>query len=83
MSEALNCNELVELVTEYFEDALSPEARQRFEDHVSRCSGCRNYLQQMRQTITLTGKLAQSSMSEAAQRELLNAFRDWKNEQVS
>jgi anti-sigma factor RsiW len=74
----LTCQELVELVTDYFEGALAPEARQRFEAHVQGCDGCQAYVDQMRQTIRLAGELTPAQVSEAAQQRLLAAFRDWK-----
>jgi anti-sigma factor RsiW len=80
MSESLNCAELVELVTQYLEDALSPQARHAFENHLSNCRGCAAYLQQMRLTITLTGMLTEANIEKAAQDELLHVFRNWKSE---
>lgn len=75
---ALTCQELVELVTHYLEDALAPVARSRFEAHLRDCEGCQVYLDQMRQTIRLTGQLSEASLSDAARRKLLDVFRDWK-----
>ena len=46
--EQLSCQELVELVTDYLEGALSPEETARFEDHIGRCAGCTAYLEQIR-----------------------------------
>ncbi len=51
------CRELVELVTDYLEGALSPEQHARFENHIAGCDGCTTYLEQMRETIRLTGTL--------------------------
>jgi anti-sigma factor RsiW len=42
--EQLSCQELVELVTDYLEGALSPVDAARFEDHIGRCTGCAAYL---------------------------------------
>ena len=75
----MTCKELVELVTDYYEGTLSPAERARFELHLQGCSGCRNYLEQMRQTIKLTGKLTEESLSPVAQQELLGIFRNWKH----
>jgi hypothetical protein len=47
------CQEVVELVTDYFENALDRGERERFEDHVATCSACVAYLRQMRITIEL------------------------------
>ena len=77
--EQLSCQELVELVTDYLEGALSPEATARFEDHISRCSACTIYLEQIRQTIALTGRLTADELSPEAERELLAAFRGWRS----
>ena len=56
-ADELTCRELVELVTDYAEDALSPEQRARFEAHVAACEGCRRYLDQYRRTIDLVRQL--------------------------
>ena len=76
--EQLSCQELVELVTDYLEGALSAEDAARFEDHVSRCTGCHTYMEQMRQTVALTGRLSAGELSPEAERELLEAFRGWR-----
>ncbi|MCI0552764.1 MAG: zf-HC2 domain-containing protein [Anaerolineae bacterium] len=72
------CKELVELVTEYLEGNLPDETRLRFEQHLSGCAGCTAYLEQMRQTIRLTGRLREESLTPQQQDELLKLFRDWK-----
>jgi anti-sigma factor RsiW len=75
--EQLSCQEFVELVTDYLEGVLSPEDNARFEDHVGRCTGCSAYLEQIRETIALTGRLTPESLSAEAERTLLDAFRGW------
>jgi anti-sigma factor RsiW len=76
--EQLSCRELVELVTDYLEGALSEEERMRFEQHISGCDGCKVYLEQMRQTIELLGRLLAPALAPEAERELLEAFRGWR-----
>ena len=76
--EHLSCQELVELVTDYLENALSADERARFEAHIGRCDGCTVYLRQMRQTIELTGSLSPEALSPEAGRALLHAFRGWR-----
>ena len=77
--EQLSCQELVELVTGYLEGALSAEDAARFEEHISRCSACAIYVEQIRQTIALTGRITPESLSPEAERELLGAFRGWRS----
>jgi anti-sigma factor RsiW len=74
----LTCQELVELVTDYLEDALPSHERLRFEDHLAGCAGCRRYLEQMRLTVTTLGRLCEDDLSSAARDDLLAAFRTWK-----
>ena len=77
--EQLSCRELVELVTAYLEGALSAEETDRFEDHIGRCTGCAAYLEQIRQTIALAGRLTPESLSPEAEHALLDAFRGWRS----
>ena len=74
----LTCKELVELVTDYFEDRLPTGENRRFELHVCSCTGCRAYLAQMRALVRAAGRLAELDLPVAAREDLLNAFRAWK-----
>ena len=40
----MKCREVVELMTDYLEGALSAIDRHRFEEHIAGCDGCRAYL---------------------------------------
>jgi anti-sigma factor RsiW len=73
------CVEMVELVTDYLEDALSDRDRRRFETHIARCEHCSAYVGQMRDTLGLLGEIPPESLSEHARDELLAAFRDWRS----
>jgi anti-sigma factor RsiW len=77
---ALTCQELVELVTDYLEGALSPKDHHRFEAHLSECDHCTEYLQQIRATIALTGTLTVGDLSPVQQTELMALFRRWCSE---
>jgi anti-sigma factor RsiW len=74
----LVCAELVELVTAYLEDELAPEARARFEAHVAACEHCGAYVEQMRMTLRVVGHIEPDDLDPEMERELLDAFRDWK-----
>jgi anti-sigma factor RsiW len=76
--DPLTCRQLVELVTEYFEGALSPAERSRFEEHVMSCPPCRAHLEQMRATMRLLGGIPEESLSPDAEATLVAAFRGWK-----
>jgi anti-sigma factor RsiW len=74
----LPCQELVELVTAYFEGSLSRRDRRRFEAHISGCDHCTAYVEQMRETIEATGRLTEEDLDPRARDELLAAFRGWR-----
>jgi anti-sigma factor RsiW len=76
--EALSCQELVELVTAYLEGALAAPDRARFEGHLATCGTCRLYVEQMRTTIRLVGRVTVDDLSPEAERDLLAAFRSWR-----
>ena len=75
MSKNLNCADLIELITDYLDDELSIGERWRFNKHLRGCTGCTNYLAQMRTTIELTGRLSVNDMEPEVLAELLNTFR--------
>jgi anti-sigma factor RsiW len=77
--EDINCQELVELVTDYLEGGMGTELRSRFERHIESCSGCHAHLEQIHATIRVTGFLTPESLSSDAERTLLDAFRGWNS----
>jgi anti-sigma factor RsiW len=77
-AEQLSCQELVELVTSYFEGGLPAADRERFDAHIATCDGCDRYLDQMRATIRVSGSLRPADLAPDEERKLLAAFADWK-----
>ncbi len=73
------CRELVEVITDYLEDRLSPVDRARFEAHLAECEACRIYIEQFRQTIRALGRQPEESLSPEARNALLDAFRGWSH----
>ncbi len=75
------CQDVVALVTEYLEEALSGAERARFEAHLAACPGCAIYLRQMQRTIQALGTLGalkEKTIPADTMAELLQVFRDWK-----
>lgn len=72
----LNCDELVELVTDYLDGALDDETGHRVADHLAGCDGCTTYVDQVRQTIaTLGSSPPDVELTDEARNALLAAFR--------
>ena len=78
MEAEMTCKELVELVSDYLEGTLPNDTRERMENHLSGCDGCTHYLEQMRQTIRLTGQVREETLTPQQRDDLLRLFRDWK-----
>jgi len=77
IARALTCHEVIDLLTDYVEDALPAEERRRVEEHLAICDGCTTYLEQVRETIRLTGMLTEEQIPEQEKQRLLAAFRGW------
>jgi len=75
----MTCREVVELMTDYLEGALTAADRARFEEHIAGCAGCTGYLEQLRVSLRVLGALAEVPVPEAQRRELVAAFRDWRS----
>ncbi len=76
----LVCQEMVELITDYLEGALSRAQRRRFERHIAGCEHCAEYLEQMRTTIRLTGRLQVEDLTPEMREEFSDLYRRWRSE---
>lgn len=74
----ITCRELVELVTAYLDRRMPAEQRLRFEEHIAFCSPCASYLEQMRQTITATGRLGEGDLDQESRDAMLSVFKDFR-----
>lgn len=77
-ADDLTCAQLVELVTEYLEGSLAADRRAILETHLLDCDGCVNYIDQMRTTIALTGRLREGDVPPEVEATLVRAFRGWR-----
>ncbi|HSZ06475.1 MAG TPA: zf-HC2 domain-containing protein [Solirubrobacteraceae bacterium] len=76
----LVCQEMVELVTDYLEGALPRSQRRRFDAHLAKCEHCTEYLEQMRETIRLTGRLEVEDLTPQMREEFIDLYRRWRSE---
>ncbi len=77
----LPCQQVVEMVTDYLEDALSPADRLRLEAHLVTCPHCTEYLAQMRETIRLAGRLTPEDLTPQMSTDLTDLYRRWRDTQ--
>ena len=73
------CRDWTELVTDYVEGALPQAVVDRIERHLRKCSGCMEYLEQMRATIAAVGRLGDDdlgAMPDAMRAVLLEVYQE-------
>jgi predicted anti-sigma-YlaC factor YlaD len=76
--EPISCQEVVELVTDYLEGAMTPEEAARFDHHLTLCEGCVFYVEQIRMTIEAVGRIGEEDVPPHVRDDLVAAFRDFK-----
>ena len=79
--QEMACQELVEVITDYLEGTLPASDRERFDAHLLACGACREYVEQMRALIRLSGGLTVETIEPATRESLLLAFRRWRDAQ--
>ena len=57
-SDDLHCVELVDSLTDYLDGKVDDDQRQRVEQHLATCEGCRAALNQFQTTIRVAGRLS-------------------------
>lgn len=72
--EQIVCQQWVELVTDYLEGTLPPSLQQAADRHLADCPHCTEYLQQMRRTIELAGRLQERDVPADVVDALVLAF---------
>lgn len=75
-----NCRQAVALISDYLEGTLPRRERRRLERHLAACDGCREYLDEMRATIVLTGSAGPEDLSSPALSALLEVFDNFQRD---
>ena len=76
----LPCQQVVEMVTDYLEGAMSAADRRRLDHHLDGCPDCTEYLAQIRETIRLAGRVTPDDLTPEMRTELTDLYRRWRNE---
>ena len=58
----VQCREVVDVLTDYLEGALPAEERAALEQHLLLCQGCSRFVDQLRTSIALTGRLQEADV---------------------
>lgn len=75
---SIACQQWVELVTDYLEDALPAELRAEVDRHLDECPHCREYLEQMRRTVAVAAQLGHEELPDDVVDALARAFAEYR-----
>jgi anti-sigma factor RsiW len=73
--ETMACRAAVELMTTYLDGAMEDRLRRRFEAHLAACPACNAYLEQMRATVAVLGRLEPDRVDPVVRAELVSIYR--------
>ena len=76
----LVCREAVALIAAYVDGSLGGRDRARLERHLSGCRHCSEYLEQVRATMQLLGRVEADDLGDDAVDELVDLYRRWRAE---
>jgi anti-sigma factor RsiW len=80
LRRSLECQQAVELVTDYLEGSLSRRERRRLEAHLRGCPNCSAYLEQIQAVIALSGSVDPEDLNERASSDLIELYRRWRED---
>lgn len=75
--EELRCDQLVEQLTDYLDDALTPEQSELVRGHLALCDGCSAHLAQLRAAVGLIERTPPELPSPDREERLTALFREW------
>lgn len=74
MDTRLACDDVMQRVTEYLDEALPPGGKAAFDRHLAECATCTRHLTEIRQTIHLLGAVPREPMPAPMKDRLLQAL---------
>lgn len=74
-----NCDEVIQLLTDYVDAELDEESRQLLDRHFGACPNCDNFLKSFRATIEMTGTFRCDDIPE----EVSNRLQTFLTEQLN
>jgi anti-sigma factor RsiW len=73
----LTCRELVEVVTDYLDGALSPDRHAEVVAHLEDCEDCLRYLAQLQTTLRVLATVPSPMLSAQERTAVVEAFGAW------
>ncbi len=76
----ITCRQVVALVTAYLDGTLPQDQHDLFAAHLAECENCSEYLNQIRVTIALSGRLTDEDLDPLARADLIDLYRRWRTD---
>jgi anti-sigma factor RsiW len=76
----VTCREVAELLSDYLDDAIPAPDRARLDAHLAECDGCTSALEQLRETVRVTGTLSEEQVEHEQLEPVRIVFRAWRIE---
>ncbi len=80
LSKDLVCEQAVQLITDYLDGTLGRRQRRALERHLRGCPNCSAYLEQLRTTIALSGRVETDELPEETRADLIELYRRYRDE---
>jgi anti-sigma factor RsiW len=77
---ALVCRDAVALMSDYLDRRLPSRDARRLERHLVDCPHCHEYLEQLRVSIDVLGRVVPEDLSPEALDDLVAVYRRWQQE---
>ena len=72
---AKTCKELTELISDYVTGQLKPSLKREFEQHLSICPDCVNFLNSYKKTVAVTGDIEPTTLPAKVRNNVLDFLR--------
>jgi anti-sigma factor RsiW len=82
LAPPLVCREAVELMSDYLDGDLSRRDRRRLARHLAGCDACEAYLEQLRVTIALSGRVDPDDLAPEVLEGLVDLYRRYRHEET-
>ena len=75
----LVCQQAVELISDYLDGSLPRADRKRLERHLRACDACSAYLEQVRVTVELSGRVGPEDLDPEVLEGLVDLFEQYRS----
>jgi hypothetical protein len=79
MSNMISCKDVVDLIMDYIENSLEPEAVKDFDMHIDGCDCCHAFINTYKRTISLTHQISREDIPDELYSRLSTLLKERKN----